>query len=267
MRDRYQAGTDKVEVFHGPRPYDLLKLSTFFDDRELDPPPRTYIPAVDPEQQLKRVTYDLKETFGEHLLFVGLTGSMVVGSEKKDADLDVIVVVDDGAVGEKVPFEGDLKIVPYTALREFIDCGFHLIVTQFRKAQPLFEQEGRLDDLRTLKPMPEKAISFLVTKSKFNEQTADIFRLMSDRYRAIYLYLQGFQGEAFAQLTGVNRSDASFKSLQEDLATVDNGIYSMLARYYAVLGLNKMFQSLQEMAQALHVKETGDILDMEELIS
>ena len=45
-------GADKVEVFHRPNPYDLIQISATFDDREVVPPPRTYIPAENPELQL-----------------------------------------------------------------------------------------------------------------------------------------------------------------------------------------------------------------------
>lgn len=155
--------TKKTEVFHRPNPYDLIQISATFDDREITPPPKTYFPATNPEQQLQIVSADLKEAFGNHLLFVGLSGSRAIYPDKVGADLDVLAIVDDNATGDKVSFEGDLKIVSYTGLREFIECGYQLITTQFRKARPLFEPEKRiLDELRPLKP-----IAVLKIASKF----------------------------------------------------------------------------------------------------
>lgn len=255
----------KTEVFHRPNPYDLIAISATFDDRTITPPPKTYFPATNPEQQLRTVTIDLKEAFGNDLLFVGLSGSRALYPNKIGADLDVLAVVNDNASGDKVSLEGDLKIVSYTGLREFIECGYQLITTQFRKARPIFEKEGVLDELRPLKPIPEKAIPFLLTKSKFNEQTADIFRLTSSKYRAVFLHQQGFQDEAFSQLIGVGHDDL-FKSLLQDLDTVNPNVYAMLAKFYASIGLNRMFHSLSEMTQALHIKETGDVADVEQLV-
>lgn len=256
----------KTEVFHRPNPYDLIAISVTFDDREITPPPKTYFPATNPEQQLQTVTTDLKKAFGSHLLFVGLTGSRAIFPDKAGSDLDVLAIVDDNATGDKVSFEGDLKIVSYTGLREFIECGYQLVTTQFRKARPIFEPEKRiLDELRPLRPIPEKAIPFLITKSRFNEQTVDIFKLVSNKYRAVFLHLLGFQDEAFSQLTGVEHDDL-FRSLQTDLETVNSGVYAKLARFYSYLGLNRMFHSLSEMIQSLHIKETGDVADVEELV-
>jgi len=48
----YKGGIKKTEVFHRLNPYDLITISATFDDREINPPPRTYFPAVNPEQQL-----------------------------------------------------------------------------------------------------------------------------------------------------------------------------------------------------------------------
>jgi predicted nucleotidyltransferase len=256
----------KTEVFYQPNPYDLLVLTATFDDREIIAPPKTYFPASNPEQQLESVTIDLKEAFGEHLLFVGLTGSRADHADREDRDLDVIAIVDDSAVADRVLFEGDLKIISHTGLREYIECGYSLIASQFRKAQPLFEKEGiTLDELRALKAIPEKAIPFMVTKSKFSEQTADIFRLMSSKYRSIFLHQHGFQSEAFSQLKGAG-SDDLFKLLQEDLDSVSSSIYAMLARYYTNLGLNRMYHSLSEMTHALYIKEMGDVADIDEVV-
>lgn len=256
----------KTEVFHRPSPFDLITISSTFDDREIAPPPRTYFPAINPEQQLQSVTADLKEAFGEHLLFVGLTGSRANHADREDRDLDVIAIVDDSATADKVSFEGDLKIISHTGLREYIECGYSLIAGQFRKAQPLFEKEGvSLDELRTVKARPEKAIPFMVAKSKFSEQTADIFRLISSKYRSVFLHQHGFQNEAFSQLEGAE-NDTLFKSLQEDLDTVSSNVYAMLARYYANLGLNRMFHSLSEMTHALYIKEMGDVADVDEVV-
>lgn len=252
----------KTEVFHRPNPYDLIAISATFDDRAITPPPKTYFPATNPEHQLQTVTADLREAFGSHLLFVGLSGSRVLYPNKIGADLDVLAIVDDNASGDKVSFEGDLKIVSYTGLREFIEYGYQLITTQFRKAKPLLEKEGiSWEELKSLKPMPEKAMPFLLTKSKFNQQTADIFKLMSDKYKAIFLHQQGLQDQAFFQLSGIEHDDL-FQSLQ----TVDSNVYAMLATYYANLGLNRMFHSLSEMTQTLHIKETGDVADVEQLV-
>lgn len=88
---------------------------------------------------------------------------------------------------------------------------------------------------------------------------------MSNKYRAVFLHLLGFQDEAFSQLTGVEHDDL-FRSLQTDLETVNSGVYAKLARFYSYLGLNRMFHSLSEMIQALHIKETGDVADVEELV-
>lgn len=118
-----------------------------------------------------------------------------------------------------------------------------------------------LDGLRSLKPILEKAIPFLVTKSKFSEQTADIFRLMSNKYRAIFLHQHGYGKEAHSQLIDSGQDDL-FRSLQ----TVDPGIYAMLAKYYANLGLNRIFHSSSEMLHALHIKENGDVLDVPKLL-
>ena len=255
----------KTEVFHRPNPYDLIAISATFDDREIAPPPKTYFPAINPEQQLQTVTADLKEAFGNDLLFVGLSGSRALYPNKIGADLDVLAVVNDNASGDKVSLEGDLKIVSLTGLREFIECGYQLITTQFRKARPIFEREGVLDELRPLKPIPEKAIPFLLTKSKFNEQTADIFRLTSNKFRAVFLHQQGFANEAFSQLAGREHDDL-FRSLLQDLDTVNPNVYTMLAKFYANVGLNRMFHSLSEMTQVLHIKETGDVADVEQLV-
>lgn len=256
-----QVPLKRTEVFHRPNPYDLIALTATFDDRAINSPPKTYFPAVDSEKQLESVTIDLKEAFGDKLLFIGLTGSRVTYPNKIGADLDVIAIVDDNATGDFVSFEGDLKIVSYTGLKDFIECGYQLVTTQFRKALPLFEKDGVLDELRPLKPVREKAIPFLITKSKFNEQTADIFKLTSDKYRAVILHQQGYQNEAFSQLRGVEH-DILFQTLQ----VTDSSVYALLAKYYANLGLNRMFHSLSEMIQALQIKEMGDILDVEQLV-
>ena len=255
----------QAEVFHRPTPYDLIAISATFDDRAIKPPPKTYFPAVNVEQQLYSVTKDLKEVFGEHLLFVGLTGSRAVYPHKIGADLDVIAIVDDNAIGDRVTFEGDLKIVSSTGLREFIESGYQLITTQFRKAKPLFEQPGVLNQFQSLKPIAEKAIPFLITKSKFNEQTADIFKLTSAKYRAVFLHQHGYPDEAFAQLSGIE-NDELFALLNQ-VSDTDPSVYGRLAVFYSNLGLNRMFHSLSEMTQALHVKETGDVADVEELVA
>ena len=262
MHEQINQPTKKTEVFHRLNPYDLITILATFDDREITFPPRTYFPAIDLEQQLKSVTADLIEAFGSHLLFVGLSGSRANDPDKQDRDLDVLAIVDDSAVGENgISFEGDLKIVSHTGLRESIECGYSLITGQFRKAVPLFEQNGVLDGLRLLKPAPEKAIPFLVTKSKFSEQTADIFRLTSDKYRAIFLHQQGFIDAAFSQLAS-GEHDSLFQSLQ----TVDSSVYAMLAKYYANLGLNRIYHSMSEMLHAFHIKEMGDVLDVDQLL-
>ncbi len=261
MHEKINQVGKKTEVFHHLNPYDLITIFATFDDREITPP-RTYFPAINPEQQLKSVTDDLIKAFGAHLLFVGLSGSRANDSDKQDRDLDVLAIVDDDAVENKVSFEGDLKIVSHSGLRESIECGYSLITGQFRKAVPLFEQDGVLDDLRSLKPVLEKAIPFLVTKSKFSEQTADIFRLMSNKYRAIILYKEGYRDEAFSQLTA-QEHDRLFQSLSQ---SVDPNVYTMLAKYYANLGLNRMYHSLSEMLHALYIKEMGDVLDVDQLL-
>lgn len=264
MLEQLQPGR-RTEVFHHPDPFDLIKISTGISDREITPPPRTYLPATNPEEKIRAVTTDLIEAFGNHLLFVGLTGSRVVSSNREGSDLDVIVIVDDDATAGEVSFEGDLEVVSYTGLRAYIECGFQFITNQFRKAQPLFEREGILDELRSFRLIPEKAIPFLVARSRFTEQTADILKLTSDKYRAIFLFQQEFQDEAFSQLKRAKHDDL-FRRLQEDLNAVNSGVYAMLAKYYANIGLNRMFQSLSEMIQALHVKEMGSIADVEELV-
>src|SRR3990167_10590927 len=266
MQENLKIGspTRKAEVFKGPNKFDLINISVFFDDSEMVPPPKTYILATNPEQQLRTVTDDLIDAFDEHLLFVGLTGSRAVYPDRHDADLDVIAVVDDDAPDRDLIFEGDLKIVSYTGLREYIECGFQIVSSQFRKARPIHEREGAVAALRSLKPVLEKAVPFLSTKSKFDEQTADVYRLVSARHRAISLYEMGFQEEAFSQLDGVEHDDL-LRSLQESPEAGNSGIHELLARHYANLGLNKLFQSLTEMAQALHIKETGDIREVDQL--
>ena len=202
------------------------------------------------------------EVFGDHLLFVGLSGSRADDPDNQDKDLDVLAIVEDDVVGDRtLTFEGDLKIVSHRGLRESIECGYSLITGQFRKAIPLFERNGVLDDLRSLKPIPEKAIPFLVAKSKFCEQTADLFRLLSNNYRAIFLHQHGFRDEAISQLIDIGQDDL-FQSLQ----TVDPGVYAMLAKYYANLGLNRIYHSMSEMLHALHIKENGDVLDVPKLL-
>lgn len=139
----FRGRVKKTEVFHHLNPYDLLTISATFDDREITLPPRTYFPATNPEQQLKSITTDLMEAFGEHLLFVGLSGSRSDDTNNQDKDLDVLAIVEDDVVGDgTLSFEGDLKIVSYQGLRESIECGYSLITGQFRKAIPLFERSG-----------------------------------------------------------------------------------------------------------------------------
>lgn len=255
----------RTEVFHRPNPFDLVVISATFDDREIQPPPRTYFPAINPEEQLASVTTDLQNAFGERLLFVGLTGSRVNNLGKIDADLDVLAIVDDDASADAVSFWGDLKVVSATGLREFIESGFQLVTTQFRKAQPIFEKPEVLKELRALRLIPEKTIPFLIAKSRFNEQTSDIFRLMSDKYRAIFFYQHGFQNEAFSQLRG-DEQDHLFKTLNNTTNSESPTVYGMLAKYYSNLGLNRMFHSLSEKIQLLHIRESGDIADVEELV-
>ena len=40
----------------------------------------------------------------------------------------------------------------------------------------------------------------------------------------------------------------------------------MLAKYYANLGLNRIYHSMSEMLHALHIKENGDVLDVDQLL-
>ena len=259
------SGADKIEVFHRPNPYDLFRISATFDDREVAPPPRTYILAEDPERELEQVVDSLQESFEQGLLFVGLTGSRVIRPVNPGSDLDVIAIVTDDAQGDGLEFEGDLKIVSKSGLRAFIECGYQLITTQFRKAQPLYEIGGALDEERSLVPIPGVAIPFLRTKSKFNEQTADILKLTSDKHRAIFFHQIGLTDESYTQLQGIEHDDL-FRSYQEEFSKIDSEVYGMLAMHYANLGLNRMFHSLSEMAQALHILENGNVADVEELI-
>lgn len=271
MREQDQEGRPKsARVFNRPNPYDLAILSATFDDREVISPPRTYIPATDPERQLIDVTTDLQEVFRDQLMFVGLTGSRVESSEHTNRDLDVLAIVDNSPSAVRIAFQGDLKIVAYSGLREFIEYGHQLVTSQFRKAQPIFQREGAqpmLDEARTWKVIPEKAVSFLIAKSRFNQQSSDIYRLMSRKYRAIFLQQHGMEQEAYEQLEG-DEQDELFRSLQTDYSDDDPRlVYAQNARFYATGGLNRMFQSISEMLQALYVKEVEDIPEVEQLIS
>lgn len=255
-----------VNIYRSPNPFDLIKASTGIVDREIKPPPKTYVPATNPEGQIKDITANLIEVFGDHLLFVGLTGSRAVSTIEEGQDLDVIVIVDDEATEKEVPPDGDIKIVSYTGLKAYIECGFQFITNQFRKARPLFERGEILSELKSFRLIPERAIPFLIARAKFTDQTADVLKLMSDKYRAIFLIEQGFEREGFEQLRGIEH-DELFGQLQErDLNTLKGGVYAMSAKYYANVGLNRMFQSSSEMLQALHVKERDSIADVEELI-
>lgn len=264
------AESKKAGVFNRPNPYDLVVLSATFDDRQIVLPPRAYIPATDPEKQLADVTTDLQNAFGDQLMFVGLTGSRIDHPDQTDRDLDVLAIVDDNASMAQLTFQGDLKIVSYSGLREFIECGHQLIASQFRKAKPTFLNENAqlaLEEARLWKVIPEKAIPFLITKSRFNEQSSDIYRLMSSKYRAIFLFQHGMGEEAYAQLSG-KEQDGIFRSLQVDHSDDDPRIvYAKNARFYANGGLNRMFQSMSEMLQALYIKEVGEIPDIEPLIN
>lgn len=257
-----------AEFFHRPNPYGLVALSTIYDYREIVSPPRNYIPATNPEEQLVSVTADLQRVFGRQLMFVGLTGSRSTNPALEDSDLDVLAIVGDDTAADRITFHGDLKIVSYSGLREFIEYGHQLIATQFRKAQPIFQGEGTeaaLNEAIGWRVVPEKAIPFLIAKSKFNEQTSDINRLMSNKYRAIFLHLNGMEQEAFAQLREVEQ-DELFNSIRLDLADDDPRIvYLQNARFYSDSGLNRMFQSISEMLQALYIKEVGDIPDVKPL--
>lgn len=271
MLEKRSAGNPKRnEVFYRPTPYDLAMLASTHDDREVIPPGRTYVASVNQESELRDVTAALRESFGDDLMFVGLTGSRVDHPERTNRDLDVLAIIDGDASGYEVAFEGDLKIVLYSGLKEFVESGYQLITTQFRKAKPVYEPEKAkllLDSARTWKVVPEKAIPFLITKSKFDEQTSDSLRLMSNKYRAIYLHKLGFSEEAFAQLQGQGQ-DELFNALQNDtdIDSTDANTYGLLARHYANLGINKMFRSLSEMFEALYVKEMGAVSDVEPLV-
>lgn len=267
MRDQERA-PKITEVFHRPNPYDLIKVTATFDGRDIEFPPKTYFPSSNPEEQITNITETLKNAFANHLLFVGLTGSRTENRHKQNTDVDIFAIVDNDAGAKGIVFEGDLKIVSLSGLKTFIEHGYQLVTTQFRKAIPLYESQeaSLLEPLRKLKPIPKIAIPFLIKKSKFNEQTADIFRLASSKYRAIYFCSEGFEVEAFAQLKGFNQ-DILFQNLQEDTAYLEsNNLNASLARYYSYLGLNRMFHSISEMLQALHIKENKDVADVEELV-
>lgn len=263
-------GIKRTEVFHRPNPYDLVSLSSTFDGREVAPPPRTYSPATDPERQLREVTLALRNTFGNNLMLVGLTGSRIDRPQQSNRDLDVLAIVDDDASGDQVIFQGDLKILSYSGLREFIECGYQLITTQFRKVRPIFQREDaqeKLDEAREWKVVPERAIPFLIAKSKFNAQTSDIEKLMSDKNRAIFLHQYDMEQEAYSQLRG-EPQDVLFGMLQLNVEDDDpRMVYAQLARFYANVGLNRMFHSISEMVQSLHIKEEEDVADVEQLIS
>jgi hypothetical protein len=270
MTERYKIDAPKgAEFFDKPNPYDLVALSAVYDHRKIVPPPKNYIPATDPENQLKDVVFNLQQAFGKQLMFIGLTGSSVDHPDKNNRDLDILAVVDDDATAHDLMFNGDLKIVSYSGLKDYIEYGHQLIATQFSKAQPLFQLEEsrlRLNESRSWMVIPEKAIPYLIAKSKFNEQTSDICRLMSNKYQAIFLHLHGMDAEAFARLDGEEQDDL-FSSLQTEAFDDDPRIVNaQVARFYLNNGLNRMFQSISALLQALHIKETGEIPDVEPLV-
>ena len=207
---------------------------------------------------------DLLQAYGDQLLFVGLTGSRAT-HQKPDADLDVLAIVDEEADGDVVNFYGDLKIVSASGIRTFMEHGYQLVGTQVRKAVPLFEKEnGIIDPFREIKPQAEKALPFLVAKSHFNEQTADILHLTSNKCRAILMHQLGYVNEAFEQLNGRSQ-DETFSAIEAASSGLQT--YAELARYYANLGLNRMFHSISEMLQAIHIQREGDVADVEDLIA
>jgi predicted nucleotidyltransferase len=254
----------RTEVFNSPNPFDLVTLTATFDDQGIQPPPETYYPPYDILEQLADITQRLKVTYGDHLDFVGLTGSRANGLNRPDSDLDVIAIIDDEVTPEKLSFHGDLKLVSRTGLREFIEHGYQLVSTQFRKAIPLYDVPERSAIFRSYQVIPDKAIPFLHTKSKFNLQTAEIYHLMSNKYRAISFYKNGDEERAFSQLKDADQ-DGAFTRLRADESHPDY-VYVRLAVYYANLGLNRLFHSLSEALQIHHIIECGDVADVEVLL-
>lgn len=254
----------RTEVFNSPNPFDLVVLTATFDDQGIQHPPETYYPPYDISGQLEDITERLRATYGEHLDFVGLTGSRANGLNRPDSDLDVIAIIDDNVTPEKLSFHGDLKLVSRTGLREFIEHGYQLVSTQFRKAVPLYEVPERTAAFRNYRVVPEKAIPFLHAKSKFNLQTAEIYHLMSNKYRAISFYKNGEENSAFSQLKDIEHDEA-FTNLHEDTGHPEY-VYIRLAVYYANLGLNRLFHALSEALQIHHIIENQDIADVEALL-
>ena len=69
---------------------------------------------------MERFTELLKETFGEHIYFVGLQGSYGRGEATESSDIDVVVILDKLTVDDIKTYSGMIDTLPN---RELI-CGF-----------------------------------------------------------------------------------------------------------------------------------------------